>query len=130
MELRVGLLTIDVQTFQIASTIAIHLYPPSTFGIRTIVVHIIASGMNPSPNTTYVKLTTLSQASVSVYFSLVASRSHDLRCSAIISNGPPVRHEWILCTAAVIYYPSEGPSVILAGYNRIGSDSTPSDTFV
>ena len=66
-------------------------------------------------------LTNLSHASVSGSFSLVASRSHDLKCSAFITDGPPARPVRSFRTSSAIYYPYVGISTILPGCTRIGS---------
>ena len=91
MELRRRILTIDAHTFQMTSTTPMHMYPPPPFSMSTIVVHGISYGMYPSRNATCFILTNLSHASISGSFSLVASRSHDFRCSAFIHDGPPAR---------------------------------------
>ena len=123
MELRSGLFTIDVQTFQMVSIIPIPMYSLPPFGISNIVVHINDSRMYPSQNSTCITLTTLSDVLVSGSFSLVAPHSHDLRCSAFISNGPPALLNHIFLTAAAIYPNYGGPSAILTGCTSIVSGS-------
>ena len=123
MELWSQLLTIDMQTFQMVSIKPIPLYPPLTFGIRTMVVKIKASGIYPSRNATYTTLTTLSHILVIVSFSLVADCNHALRCSTFIPDGNPAMPNWSFCTAAAISPPFGGPSTILTGCTRIGSGS-------
>ena len=110
MELWSQLLTIDMQTFQMVSIKPIPLYPPLTFGIRTMVVKIKASGIYPSRNATYTTLTTLSHILVSRSFSLVAARNHTLRCYAIIPDGPPALPNRIFLNAAAISPTSGGSS--------------------
>ena len=120
IELQSPLLMIDVQTFQIVSTSPIPLYSLLPFGIRTIVVHIKSSRIYPSQNATCMTLTTLSHISVSGSFSLVASRNHALRCSVLISDGPPDLPDRSFLTAAAISPTSGGPSAILTSCNSIG----------
>ena len=120
MELRSRLLMIDAQTFLMVSTSPILLYYPLPFGISTTVVHIKASGIYPSRNATCMTLTTFSHILVSIYFSLVASRNHTLRCSFFIPDGPPVLTGRSFLTAAVISPNYGGPSAILTGCTRIG----------
>ena len=123
IELRSRVFTIDVQTFQMVSTRPMHIYSPTLFCIRNIVVHIKASGMYLSQNATCMTLTTLSHVSVSGSFYLVAARNHDLRSSAFIPNGPPALPNRSFLTDAVISRTSGVPSAILNGCTRIGSVS-------
>ena len=119
MKLRSQLLTIDVQTFQMVSTNPISLYSLIPFGIRTIVVHIKASGMYPSWNPTCMSLTTFTHILVSGSFSLVAARNHALMCSAFIPDGPPTLPDRTFLTAADISRTSRGLFAILASWTKI-----------
>ena len=120
MELQSRLLTIDVQTFQMVSTNHIPLYSPLPFGIRTMVVHIKASGMFPSQNATCMTLTALSHFLVSGSFFLVADRNHALRCSSLIPNGPPALSGRFFLAAAAMPPTSGGPSSVLTHCTNIG----------
>ena len=123
MELCSLLFTIYVQTFQMVSTSHIPLYSLSLIIISTIVVHINASMIYPSQNSTFVTLITFSHSSVSRSFSLVAFRNHDLRFPAFIPDGPPTLPNRSSRTVATISPPSGGPSAILTGCTSIGSGS-------
>ena len=123
-------LEIDVQTFQMVSTNHMPLYSPSPFGIRTIVVHINYSGIYPSLNSTCITLTALSHVSVSGYFYIVASHSHDLWCSDFIPDVPPALPDGYFLTAVAIFPTYGGMSVILSGCTNIGSGAPSSGHFL
>ena len=84
------------------STNPMPLYSPLPFSIRTMVIHIKASGIYSSQNATCMSLTTLSRVSVSASFYLVAARNHALMCSAFIPDGPPALPDWSFLTIAAI----------------------------
>ena len=67
------------------------LYPRSSLGMSTIVIHAITSWMCLFQNADFFILTIFSQCSVSGSFSLVASLSHAFKYFDVVFDGPPAR---------------------------------------
>ena len=118
------LFVIDSQTFHMNYNRPIPTYSPPPLRISTIFVHIIADGMCPSQNASFVTLASFSHCLVSGSFSLVASLSHAFNCSAFIPNGTHTCPICSLCTATAISSPPGGPSVILTGCTSIWISSS------
>ena len=96
------LFMMEMIVFQITSTRPLYLYYPRPFGMRIMVVHASSAVRQPSRNCRCIILTTPYHLVLIWYFYYVASLSHDLRCSARITDGPPALTVWGLCTAATI----------------------------
>jgi hypothetical protein len=83
-------------TFQMGSRRPIPQYSPLSFGRRTLISHLICSGMLPCSQMACINLTDVhhlspSPESSSSSFLRTASRSHTLMCSACSPDAPAAR---------------------------------------
>ena len=113
------LFVIYAQTFQITYTNHIYLYSPPSLGISTIAIYVIASGMSPSRNASFVKLASLSHRHVSGSVSHVTPLNHPFRCSSLVPNMPPTCTVRSPPTATAIPSPFGSLSRISTGYISI-----------
>ena len=109
------------------STNPIPLYYPLPFVISTMFVHINASGMYPSRNTSCMTITTFPYVSVSRSSSLVAAHNHALSCFAFIPDGPHALTNRIFPTGFAVSSTSEGLSLMLTNCTKIGMIRPPED---